>query len=113
MRLHFLMSISVVLTHPGWRKAKYKKTLLRSILGILRLPKESSGKTKRDSVWTKEEVAATISHAQTEAYHRPMDIPEGSFLAVKDLPLSFILFPVNPAHEVISQCENYSMQTFV
>lgn len=33
-----------------------------------------------------------------------MDVPEGSFLAVKNLPLSFILFPVYPANE-ISQCE--------
>ncbi len=53
--------------------------------------------------------AATISHAQTEAYHRSMDVPEGSLLAVKDLPLSFILFPVDPADE-ISQCEKYSTQ---
>lgn len=42
--------------------------------------------------------------SQTEAYHRSMDVPEGSLLAVKNLPLSFILFPVYPANE-ISQCE--------
>lgn len=29
-----------------------------------------------------------------------MDVPEGSLLAVQDLPLDFILFPVNPADEI-------------
>lgn len=58
---------------------------------------------KRDGVWME------ISHAQTEAYHGSMDVPEGSLLAVQDLPLGFILFPVNPADE-ISQCEKYSAQ---
>lgn len=48
--------------------------------------------------------AATISHAQTEAYHRSVDVPEGPLLTVQDLPLGFILFPVDPADE-ISQCE--------
>lgn len=33
-----------------------------------------------------------------------MDVPEGSLLAVKDLPLGFILFPVDPA-DGISQRE--------
>lgn len=33
-----------------------------------------------------------------------MDVPEGSLLAVKNLPLGFILFPVDPAND-ISQCE--------
>lgn len=48
--------------------------------------------------------AATISRAQVEAYHGSVDIPKGSLLAVQDLPLNFILFPVNPADE-ISQFE--------
>lgn len=48
--------------------------------------------------------AATISRAQAEAYHGSVDVPKGSLLAVQDLPLDFILFPVNPADE-ISQFE--------
>lgn len=44
--------------------------------------------------------AATISRTQAEAYHGPVDVPKGSLLAVQDLPLDFLLFPVNPADEI-------------
>lgn len=43
--------------------------------------------------------AATGPHAQMETHHRSVDVPEGSFLAVEDLSLRFILFPVNPAED--------------
>lgn len=55
--------------------------------------------------------AATISHAPVKAYHGSVDIPKGSLLAVKDLPLEFILFPVNPADE-ISQFETERARGF-
>lgn len=38
------------------------------------------------------------------AHHRSVDVPEGSLLAVQDLPLDFILSPVVPADE-IRHCE--------
>lgn len=61
--------------------------------------------------WKMEDEVGGFNLACTdrEAYHRSVDVPEGSLLAVKDLPLGFILFPVDPADE-ISQCEKYSAQ---
>lgn len=50
-----------------------------------------------------------VDVSQNEPHHRSVDVPEGSLLTVKDLPLSFILFPVNPADR-ISQCEKHSTQ---
>lgn len=41
------------------------------------------------------------------AHHRSVDVPEGSLLAVQDLPLGFIFLPVDPVGE-ISRRENCS-----
>lgn len=57
---------------------------------------------ERHRTWTEDEVGGynlTCADRQM-AYHRSVDIPEGSLLAVKDLPLSFVLFPVDPAEEI-------------
>lgn len=35
-----------------------------------------------------------------QIYHGSVDVPEGSLLAVEDLPLGFILLPVDPAGEI-------------
>lgn len=85
MRLHFLISISVVLTHPGLRKEQ--NTHLTD--GYHHPPHPHPAEQKW-CLWT--------------AHHRPVDIPEGSLLAVQDLPLDFIFLPVDPAEE-ISRCE--------
>lgn len=53
-------------------------------------PRSCGGVKQRWCLWT--------------AHHRPVDIPEGSLLAVQDLPLDFIFLPVDPAEE-ISHCE--------
>lgn len=51
--------------------------------------------------WVSTKRAATTPRVQAEAYHGPVDVPKGSLLAVQDLPLDFILFPVNPADQII------------
>lgn len=86
MRLHFLISISVVFTHPGLRK--------ESRLHIL------DGSHSLWVHWRGEAEGA-------RAHHRPVDVPEGSLLAVQDLPLGFIFLPVDPAGE-ISRRQNCS-----
>lgn len=88
MRLHFLMSISVVFTHPGLRK----ESRLHILHGSHSLWVHRRGEAE-GCVWT--------------AHHRPVDVPEGSLLAVQDLPLGFIFLPVDPAGE-ISRYENCS-----
>lgn len=72
-------------------------------------PKESCGKTemKENVDWRGALIFHTHTHTHSAAYHGPVDVPEGSLLAVEDLPLGFILFPVDPADE-ISWREEYS-----
>lgn len=105
MRLHFLISISVVFTHPGWKKQKqnmdeYNQPWRCYSLNLRYFVPQFIAKLQE--LWTDE-----TDNVWMTAHHRSVDIPEGSLLAVQDLPLDFILSPVVPVDE-IKHCEKGS-----